>query len=157
MRGGRGEDLAMHPWIAGHILEGYPLDHFFPWRRGAYWIGSGLAENFDVRSGGQVTLISPKGNVTAFGTVPRLRAYPVAGVFNIGESLFDSGVVFMPLALAQVYFKYPDAVTNLEVWIDNADNARAIAREISSCQSQPACPVLGNRERPILQCTSGRT
>jgi len=129
VRGVRGEDLAQHPWIAGHILEG-SLDNFSS--GDGVLIGSGLAGNFGARTGGQLTLISPKGNVTAFGTVPRLRAYPVAGVFNIGESQFDSGVIFMPLALAQTYFKYPGAVSNLEVWVDNPDNAKAIATEIST-------------------------
>ncbi|TAL01279.1 MAG: lipoprotein-releasing ABC transporter permease subunit [Rhodospirillaceae bacterium] len=129
VRGVRGEDLAQHPWIAGHILEG-SLDTLS--KGDGVLIGTGLAQNFGVRSGGQLTMISPKGNVTAFGTVPRQGTFPVSGVFNIGESQFDTGVVFMPLERAQIYFKYPNAVTNLEVWVDNPDKARDIAAEISN-------------------------
>ena len=133
VRGARGADLATRPWIAGHILEG-SLDAFS--HGDGILIGSRMAERFGVRAGGQLTLISPKGNVTAFGTVPRLRAFPVAGVFNIGMSDFDSSVVFMPLEMAQVYFQYPGAVTNIEVRVANPDDARAIAGQISALDPQ---------------------
>jgi len=65
-----------------------------------------------------------------------LRSFPVAGVFNIGMSDFDSSVVFMPLEMAQVYFQYPGAVTNIEVRVANPDDARAIAGQISALDPQ---------------------
>ena len=74
-------------------------------------------------------LISPRGNVTAFGSVPRAHTFLVAGVFDIGMSEIDSGVIFMPLPLAHAYFKYPDAVTSMEIRVDNADNALYWAKE----------------------------
>jgi len=84
-------------------------------------IGYRLAEKLGLGIGDTITLISPKGNVTAFGTVPRMRGYTIAGTFNIGMFEYDSGFVFMPLEAAQTYFKLPDAVTQIEVFLDNPD------------------------------------
>lgn len=84
-------------------------------------VGYRLAEKLGLAVGDTITLISPKGNATAFGTVPRMRGYRIAGTFNIGMFEYDSGFVFMPLEAAQTYFKMPEAVTQLEVFADNPD------------------------------------
>ncbi|MBM3513461.1 MAG: lipoprotein-releasing ABC transporter permease subunit [Alphaproteobacteria bacterium] len=127
VRGMRGEDLAARPWIAEHILEG-SLDAYAAGEGLA--IGSRMAERFGLRVGGSLTLISPSGQVTAFGTVPRVQTFKIAAVFNVGMSDFDSSIVFMPLAAAQTYYRYPDSVTNIELHVENPDTARAIARSI---------------------------
>ena len=57
-----------------------------------------------------------------------MRSFTVGAVFNVGMSDIDSSVVFMPLPMAQIYFKYPDSVTNIELHLDNPDDARAVAR-----------------------------
>ena len=96
VRGVRGEDLKAKPWIADHILEG-SLDTFM--KGDGILIGSRMAERYGVHVGGELTVISPRGIVTAFGTVPREHAFPIVGIFNVGETDFDSGMVFMPLEL----------------------------------------------------------
>ncbi|OAN50830.1 multidrug ABC transporter substrate-binding protein [Paramagnetospirillum marisnigri] len=84
-------------------------------------IGYRLAEKLGVRLGDTVSLISPKGNATAFGTVPRMRGYRVVGTFNVGMFEYDSGFVFMPMEAAQTYFRLPGAVTQIEVFMENPD------------------------------------
>jgi len=95
-------------------------------------IGYRLAEKLGLQVGDTITLISPKGNATAFGTVPRMRGYVVSGTFNAGMFEYDSSFVFMPLEAAQTYFKLPEAVTQVEVFLDNPDRVpetrAAIAR-----------------------------
>src|SRR6185437_5053314 len=93
-------------------------------------IGYRLAQRLGVQPGGQVSLISPEGNATPFGTVPRIKAYKIAGLFNVGMSEYDSSIIFMPLSAAQLFFKHPDAVTSLEIFVKNPDQASAIGREI---------------------------
>ncbi|MBT3239118.1 MAG: lipoprotein-releasing ABC transporter permease subunit, partial [Rhodospirillaceae bacterium] len=100
-------------------------------------MGSRLARKLGLGIGHKVTLISPKGNITAFGTVPRMRAYKLAATFNIGMYEYDSGFIFMPMETAQVYFKYPGAVTNLEVFVDDPDDAIAIGRQIPGITDIP--------------------
>jgi lipoprotein-releasing system permease protein len=84
-------------------------------------VGYRLAEKLGLTVGDTITLISPKGNATAFGTVPRMRGYKIAGTFNIGMFEYDSGFVFMPLEAAQTYFRMPDAVTQIEVFVSDVD------------------------------------
>ncbi len=125
VRGLPGLDLFEKDWISDHIIGG----SLSPLIAGdGIAIGSGMARRFDLKAGDQVTLISPKGNVTAFGSVPRMRSFTVGAVFDVGMSDIDSSVVFMPLPMAQIYFKYPNSVTNIELHLENPDDARAVAR-----------------------------
>jgi len=80
-------------------------------------VGSGLAAKLGVRVGGDITLIAPKGNITPFGTTPRVKTYHVISSFHIGNTLYDSNYIFMPLNEAQLYFNYGDTVSGIEVMI----------------------------------------
>ncbi len=128
VRGIQAEDLAKRAIVADNIKQG-SLDSF----KGdnVVLIGARLAQSMGIGIGDSITLISPKGNVTAFGTVPRMRAFKVVGTFEIGMYEYDSGFVFMPLEAAQIYFKLPDAVSNLEVFIDNPQNAPGVGLSIT--------------------------
>ena len=128
VRGIRAEDLAKRKIVADNIVSG-SLAAF----KGddVVLIGSRLAQSMGLSIGEKLTLISPKGNVTAFGTVPRMRAFTVVGTFEIGMYEYDSGFIFMPLEAAQIYFKLPDAVSNLEVFLDKPNDAPSIGLEVA--------------------------
>lgn len=127
VRGIRAEDLAKRKIVADNIKQG-SLEAF----KGdnVIILGARLAQSMGVGVGDDVTLISPKGNVTAFGTVPRMRAFKVVGTFEIGMYEYDNGFVFMPLEAAQIYFRLKDAISNLEVFVANPDNAPEVAFEL---------------------------
>ena len=72
-------------------------------------------------TGRQITLIAPQGNVTPFGTTPRVKSYTIAGTFRIGMSEYDQSFIFMPLAEAQLYFNLGDSVNGLEVMVQDPD------------------------------------
>lgn len=84
-------------------------------------LGSRLARKLGLVEGQEITLISPDGKVTAFGTVPRIKSYKVAGVFDFGMSLYDSSYIFMPLETAKNYFGLKDSITNIDVILQNED------------------------------------
>ena len=127
VRGMRWQDLEKKSRVSDHIVGG----SLAPFNGGeGLLIGARMSNRFNVPAGEELTLISPKGNVTAFGSVPRSVAFPVGGVFTADENDFDSSFIFMPLELAQTYFKLPDAVTYLEVRVDNPDHASAIAGQV---------------------------
>jgi len=84
-------------------------------------IGYRMAQQLGIGPGMTITLIAPKGNVTPFGTTPRVKTYSVAGVFNIGMSEYDSSFVFMPLEEAQLYFGLGDGVSGLEAMVAKPD------------------------------------
>lgn len=82
-------------------------------------MGIRLARKMGVVEGDKITLLSPNGKVTAFGTVPRMKAYQVIGMFDSGMYEYDANFVFMPLDTAQVYFGLGKAVTNIDITIDD--------------------------------------
>jgi lipoprotein-releasing system permease protein len=129
VRGLRPKDLVGRKIIAGNIQAG-KLERFEG--QDSVVIGARMARKLGVEIGDKITLISPKGNATAFGTVPRMRAYSVAATFQIGMYEYDSSFIFMPLEAAQVYFRLPDAVTNLEVFITDPDRAPAVGTRVTA-------------------------
>ena len=115
------KDLAERDILAGNIQTG-DIKEFRG--RNAILVGSRLARQLGVKVGDKLTLISPQGNATAFGTVPRMKAYRLVGTFNVGMHEYDSSFVFMPLEAAQIYFKLPNAVNYLDILIDDPDKVR---------------------------------
>jgi lipoprotein-releasing system permease protein len=117
---------ALHP-ISDHILDG-SLAQF----QGddAIVVGVALAQAYRLRVGDPLTLISPQGAATAFGTIPRVRAYKVVAIFDAGLNDYNTGVVFLPMAAAQIYFQKPDAVTGIEIRLADPDQVEAVARPL---------------------------
>ncbi len=95
-------------------------------------IGSRMASNLGLGIGDLLTLISPEGDVTPLGVNPRVKAYPVTAIFEIGMSEYDSSIVFMPLAEAQIYFNQEEKVQSIELIADNPDDIDAIKAPVES-------------------------
>ena len=123
----RSDDIKNRPIISDNIEYG-SLDAFGP--DDTIAIGAELAKRLGLFVGEKVTLISPNGRATAFGTVPRMRAFRVVAIFKVGMFEYDSGFIFMPLHAAQVYFSMPQTVTNLEVFVEDPDKTKPIGHEI---------------------------
>ncbi len=115
------------PLVSSHIVEG-SLDKFQG--DNAIAIGTGLASKFGLTIGSQLTLVSPQGAATAFGTIPRVRAYTVEAIFNVGMSQYDTLYVFLPLHAAQIFFQKPDAVSQIEVRVRDPNRVDAVSQEI---------------------------
>jgi lipoprotein-releasing system permease protein len=126
VRGLTAQDLAAQTAISSKLSPG-ALDAF---KDDGVLIGERLAFKLGVKPGDTITLISPQGTTTAFGTVPRIKAYHVAGTFNVGMYEFDNGVMFMPMPAAQLFFDLPNAVSDIEVFVANPDDVRSYDREI---------------------------
>ena len=127
VRGIRPDDLRHLSLVAGNIRAG-SLDAFDG--EDAVAIGTGLAQRLGLGIGGDLTLVSPQGQATAFGTVPRIRAYKVVAIFSVGFNEADTSFVFLPLPAAQIYFQTPGAVTQIEVMVADPDRVGAINRDI---------------------------
>ena len=79
-------------------------------------IGDKMAEKFGIDVGDTITLMSPKGKSSPFGTIPRTAQYRVAMIFDVGMYEYNAGYIFMPLDSAQRFFQMPEgAVSLLEV------------------------------------------
>ncbi|MGE0257806.1 MAG: lipoprotein-releasing ABC transporter permease subunit [Alphaproteobacteria bacterium] len=137
VRGIRPEDIRERKLIADHIVAG-SLAEFGD---DEIAVGERLARRLGVGVGGRITLISPEGTDTAFGTVPRLKTYRVAALFNVGFYEYDNSFTYVPLRSAQVFFRMGDAVSDLEVFVENPDRVQAVGREITA--------ALGGRVRIV--------
>lgn len=142
----RPEDLHVKPLIAGKLVAG-DIAGFNAGE--SVIIGQRMAEKLGVRVGDFITLISPQGRATPAGTVPRIKAYPVGGIFNIGMFAYDNGLVVMPFDAAQVYFRLsgtplsasaplpPSGFASvIEVLTDDADRAPQTAQALGVALGQ---------------------
>ncbi|MDX2258094.1 MAG: lipoprotein-releasing ABC transporter permease subunit [Hyphomicrobiaceae bacterium] len=98
--------------------------------QGGIAIGARLASSLGVTVGDSLTLVSPRGATTPFGTAPRTKNYPIAAVFEMGMSEYDRSVIFMPLAEAQKYFSRGGTVDVLEIVVDDPEQVEAYANAI---------------------------
>ncbi|AUG53050.1 lipoprotein-releasing ABC transporter permease subunit [Thalassospira marina] len=112
VRGMTPEDIAKRDTLANNIVFGSLKDFQ---GEDSIIMGARLAMKLGIGVGDTVNLISPKGKVTAFGSVPRMRSYHVVALFDIGMYEYDSGFIFMPMEAAQTYFQMPGKISNFEV------------------------------------------
>ena len=132
VRGIKPEDIAGLKAVAGNIRQGTLADFK---GEDAIAIGVGLAGKFGLQVGDDLTLISPQGAATAFGTVPRVRAYKVAAIFQVGMNEYDTSFVFLPLEAAQIFFQQGGRASHIEVVADDPDHVRAIRLGIGAALS----------------------
>lgn len=119
VRGMREADLGALTSVSENLTFG-TLEGFD--ESGGIALGIRLANLLRVSVGDEVTLLSPRGAITPFGTAPRVRSYPVVAVFEIGMSEYDSSVMFMALGEAQQFFRTGDSATALEVMVERPDD-----------------------------------
>ncbi|MEE9453393.1 MAG: lipoprotein-releasing ABC transporter permease subunit [Paracoccaceae bacterium] len=94
-------------------------------------IGSGVARTLGIRVGETITLISPDGVKTPFGTSPRISDYEVVYIFQVGRSDIDRTRIYMPFLEAQSYFNREGTADELEVAVAEPENIDALRLRIS--------------------------
>ena len=127
VRGMDEDGLRSIPLVVNNILEG-SIDGFD--KQDGIAIGNRLASSLGVKFGDSITLISPRGSQTPFGTSPRSKAYRIAATFEMGMSEYDRTMMFMPLAEAKKYFNKGDQVDVLEIVVDDREAVDRYATEI---------------------------
>lgn len=127
VRGLHEQDFRRRPLLVDNIVSG-SLDGFEDGK--GIIIGSRMAQAMRLRPGDKLTLVSPRGNPSAFGTVPRMKAYRVSAVFEVGMSEYDSSFIYMPFKQAQIFFRKKGEATSIEVITDNPDRAYEIGFDI---------------------------
>jgi lipoprotein-releasing system permease protein len=93
-------------------------------------LGQDMADGIGATVGSVVTVVSPQGELTPFGTVPKYTRFRVVGIFHSGFFDYDSSWAFARLSDAQRLFGLGDLISVLEFKVDDLDNADAISREI---------------------------
>ena len=93
-------------------------------------IGTRLANLLRVNVGDTITLVSPRGAATPFGTAPRTKPYVVTALFEMGMAEYDRTMVFMPLLEAQRYFSRGPEVDAIEIVVDHPEHIDTYMREV---------------------------
>lgn len=115
VRGIHKEDL-LKKQVLRNAMSSISVDNF---RDNMVVVGNRLADKLGVLPGDEITLISPNGKVTAFGTMPRMKSYQVLGTFDVGMYEYDANYIFMPMEAAQKYFSMPESAEQIDVTLNN--------------------------------------
>jgi lipoprotein-releasing system permease protein len=94
-------------------------------------LGADLARNLGVQMGDKVTLITPQGQVTPAGMVPRLKQFTVVGIFQIGMYEYDAGLALIAMPDAQKLFRMGDSVSGVRLKIADLYRAPEVAVALS--------------------------
>ena len=109
----------------GTKIYGRPIAEI---KEGELVAGANLTRALNVTMGDKISLVSAAGATpTPFGTMPRIMAYPVMSSFFMGMYEYDSGYIFMPLETSQKYLNIGNAVTHIDLFLDDPEDTRAVA------------------------------
>src|SRR5262245_32382918 len=100
-------------------------------------LGRELARTLGAFVGDTVIAISPRGAVTAVGTIPKMRPLRVVAIFEIGLYEYDSALAYTSIATAQQFAEMGQRVSGIEVRLTDVYQARRVAREIGSTLGIP--------------------
>ncbi len=102
--------------------------------RGSYNIilGEGLAYKLGANPGDKVTLISPQGQSTPAGLMPRLRRFTVLETFNMGMSEYDNSLALINIDDASKLYKTKGLISGLRLKLDDVYQARQIGAELAA-------------------------
>ncbi len=130
VRGMQRQDILRNPTLQGKVTSG-SLEALQP-GSGKVGIGARLAEALGATTGSSITIISPQGRTTPFGTVPRIVDYEVAAIFEVGVYDYDKAFVVMPIENAQTLLMLGDDVGMVEVETEDAERVGEILAPLSS-------------------------
>lgn len=113
----------------GQIMREGSLDAV---KEGDIILGAELAQTLGVVLGSQVTVVSPTGQLSPIGMVPRARSFRVVGTFQAGNYEYDSGLAFVTLGDAQRFFDMEDRVTGVEIKVEDIYRTDRVAEAIEA-------------------------
>lgn len=93
-------------------------------------LGKELSRKMGVVVGDVVSMVSPVSRITPVGLIPRMKLFKVVGVFESGMYEYDANLSFVLLKSAQKFFSMKDAVSGIEVRVDDIEQAGNIATAI---------------------------
>jgi lipoprotein-releasing system permease protein len=118
------EKLKQLPSLDGNVTAG-SLDDLN--KKGRIAIGARLAERYGFGVGDRLSLISPRGTVTPFGTAPRLKQFEIAAIFRIGLSEYDLNFTFVSIAEGASFFGVSENQGAVDIILTDPDRIDALA------------------------------
>ena len=94
-------------------------------------LGSDLAFNLGATIGDKVVVMSPQGQFTPTGVVPRIKQFKVVGLFQIGMYEYDAGLALIHMDDAAKLYRMDGAVSGVRLKIDDIDDAPKVSGELN--------------------------
>ena len=94
-------------------------------------LGSELAAVLGVSVGDKVTVVTPRVSATPVGVMPRLKAFNLVGLFEVGMADYDRGAGFMHMADAARLMRLGDNAEGVRMKLTDMFDAPLVAREIA--------------------------
>jgi lipoprotein-releasing system permease protein len=95
-------------------------------------IGQDMAETLGAKVGDGVQVISPQGELTPLGMMPRYQKFQVVGIFKSGFYQYDSSYGFVRLTDAQRLFSEPDVISVISFKVDDLNHADRVGQAIEA-------------------------
>lgn len=93
-------------------------------------MGGELARMLGVRVGDRITVVTPGGQVTPAGVVPRLKQFTLVGTFEAGHYDYDSALALIHVDDAARLFRV-EGPTGVQLRLADVHQARTVAAELS--------------------------
>lgn len=93
-------------------------------------LGARLAAQLRAAPGDAIQVVSPLGQASVMGMIPKIRRFVVVALFKSGMQDYDATLAYMNLPDAQSFFELPGAVSNIEVRVKNVYQAEDVAKSI---------------------------
>lgn len=94
-------------------------------------LGGELARALNVFPGDKLVLLTPQGNITPAGVMPRVKQFTVTGIFEAGMFEYDSGLALIHLQDAQKLLRLGQDVSGVRLKLDELFRAPFVTRELA--------------------------
>ena len=121
------EKLSKIDIVSSNITQGNLIDS-----NNGVVIGSRLASSLSLSHGDNISIMSPRGISSPFGTIPRSYSYDVDAVFDIGMTDYDSTVIFIDLPVAQEFLNLGNVAGVIQIFVDNPEKSIIYKKDIDN-------------------------
>jgi lipoprotein-releasing system permease protein len=98
-------------------------------------LGGELARVLNVFPGDKLVLLTPQGNITPAGVMPRVKQFTVTGIFEAGMFEYDSGLALIHLQDAQKLLRLGEDVSGVRLKLTELFRAPFVTRDLSQSLS----------------------
>jgi lipoprotein-releasing system permease protein len=94
-------------------------------------VGAELAQSLGASKGDKIVLISPQGQMTPVGILPRLKQFTITGIFKAGHFEYDSTLVLIHIADAQKLYRMESTqVSGVRLKLQDLFQAQQVVQEL---------------------------
>ena len=121
------EKLSTIDIVSSNIIQGNLIES-----NNGVVIGSRLASSLSLSLGDNLSIMSPRGISSPFGTIPRSYSYDVDAVFDIGMTDYDSTVIFIDLPVAQEFLNLGNVAGVIQIFVDKPERSIIYKQDIDN-------------------------